>query len=59
MARNKRFERLKYETASELGVNIDQGGNLTTRDAGSVGGRMVQKMIQAAETQFGGTTTRR
>ena len=38
---------LKYEIANELGVNLKQGynGDLTARENGSVGGRMVQRMI--------------
>ena len=41
------------ESASELGVNLKQGynGDLTAREAGSIGGRMVQKMINAYKMQ--------
>ena len=37
---------MKYEIARELGVNLKQGynGDLTSREAGSVGGQMVKKM---------------
>ena len=37
--------------ASEVGVNLKQGynGDLTSREAGSVGGQMVKKMIEAYE----------
>ena len=38
-------------TPSEVGVNLKQGynGDLTSREAGSVGGQMVKKMIEAYE----------
>ncbi|MDE6021768.1 MAG: alpha/beta-type small acid-soluble spore protein [Ruminococcus sp.] len=47
------MERFKMESASEMGVNLKQGynGDLTAREAGSVGGRMVQKMIEAYKNQ--------
>ena len=37
----------KHEVAGELGINLKQGynGDLTSRDAGSIGGMMVKKMI--------------
>lgn len=42
---------LKQEVASELGINLKQGynGDLTSREAGSVGGQMVKKMIESYE----------
>ena len=45
------MERSKMECASEVGVNLKQGynGDLTSRQAGSVGGQMVKKMIEAYE----------
>ena len=45
------MERFKMQSASEVGVNLKQGynGDLTSREAGSVGGQMVKKMIQAYE----------
>ena len=45
------MDKFKMEVASELGVNLKQGynGDLTSRQAGSVGGQMVKKMIQAYE----------
>ncbi len=47
------MERFKMESASEVGVNLKQGynGDLTAREAGAVGGRMVQKMIDAYKNQ--------
>ena len=43
------MERFKMEAASEVGVNLKNGynGDLTSREAGSVGGQMVKKMIDA------------
>ena len=40
------LERFKMESASEMSVNLKDGynGDLTSREAGSIGGRMVQKM---------------
>ena len=45
------LDRFKMEAASEVGVNLNQGynGDLTAREAGSVGGQMVKKMIEHAE----------
>ena len=45
------MNRFKMEAASEVGVNLKQGynGDLTSREAGSVGGQMVKKMIKAYE----------
>lgn len=45
------LERFKMEAASEVGVNLKQGynGDLTSKQAGSVGGQMVKKMIEAYE----------
>ncbi len=45
------MDRFKMEAASEVGVNLKQGynGDLTSRQAGSVGGQMVKKMIEAYE----------
>ena len=45
------LNRVKMEAASEVGVNLKQGynGDLTSKQAGSVGGQMVKKMIQKYE----------
>ena len=45
------LDRFKMEAASEVGVNLKQGynGDLTSREAGSVGGKMVKKMIKSYE----------
>ena len=41
----------KMEAANEVGVNLKQGynGDLTSKQAGSIGGQMVKKMIKAYE----------
>ena len=45
------MDRFKMEAAAEVGVNLKQGynGDLTSRQAGSIGGQMVKKMIEAYE----------
>ena len=45
------LNKFKMEAASGVGVNLKQGynGDLTSREAGSVGGQMVKKMIEAYE----------
>lgn len=45
------LNRFKMEAANEVGVNLKQGynGDLTARQAGSIGGQMVKKMIQSYE----------
>ena len=45
------MDRFKMESANEVGVNLKNGynGELTYRQAGSIGGQMVKKMIEAYE----------
>ena len=45
------MDKFKMEAASEVGVNLKDGynGDLTSRQAGSVGGQMVKKMIESYE----------
>jgi small acid-soluble spore protein D (minor alpha/beta-type SASP) len=45
------LNRFKMESANEVGVNLKEGynGDLTSRDAGSVGGQMVKKMVESFE----------
>ena len=45
------MDQFKMEAASEVGVNLKNGynGHLTSREAGSVGGQMVKKMIESYE----------
>ena len=48
------LDKCKMEAAREVGVNLKQGynGDLTSREAGSVGGQMVKKMIEAYENSM-------
>ena len=48
------LNKFKMEAANEVGVNLKQGynGDLTSRQAGSVGGQMVKKMIMKAENDM-------
>ena len=48
------LNRFKMEAANEVGVNLKQGynGDLTSKQAGSVGGQMVKKMIESYENQM-------
>ena len=45
------MDKFKMEAASEVGVNLKNGynGDLTSREAGSVGGQMVKKIIESSE----------
>ena len=45
------MDKFKMEAANEVGVNLTDGynGDLTSREAGSVGGQMVKKMIESYE----------
>ena len=45
------MDRFKMEAASQVGVNLKNGynGDLTSKQAGSIGGQMVKKMIEAYE----------
>lgn len=48
------LDRFKMEVASEIGINLKEGynGDLTSAEAGSVGGNMVKKMIRKQEEQM-------
>jgi len=48
------LNRFKQEVASELGVPLKEGynGDLTSRQAGSIGGEMVRKMIKSQEEKM-------
>lgn len=50
-AAREAMNKFKMEAAGQVGVNLKQGynGDLTSREAGSVGGQMVKKMIEAYE----------
>ena len=63
MARNNRalvpeakeaLDKFKMEAANEVGVNLKQGynGDITAKQAGSVGGQMVKKMIESYENSI-------
>lgn len=45
------MDRFKMEAAAEVGVNLKEGynGELTSRQAGSIGGQMVKRMIESYE----------
>lgn len=47
------LENFKMEAAKEVGVNLEKGynGSLTAKQAGSIGGQMVKKMIESYENQ--------
>ena len=48
------MDKFKMETANEVGVNLKNGynGDLTSKQAGSIGGQMVKKMVQAYENSI-------
>lgn len=48
---NSALNNLKTEVATELGVDL-KSTNLTSRDAGRVGGQMVKKLVEKAENQM-------
>ena len=50
----KALEQFKMQAASEVGVNLNQGynGDLTSRQAGSIGGQMVNNMNPARTMRF-------
>ena len=55
------MKRFKEEVASEIGVPLKEGynGDLTSRQAGSIGGEMVKKMIMKQEEQMSGRSSSR
>jgi small acid-soluble spore protein D (minor alpha/beta-type SASP) len=66
MARNNKIlnpkargalDRLKYETANEVGVRLNEGynGDLKSKDAGQIGGNMVKKMVEDYEIKAEGS----
>lgn len=48
------MDKFKMEAASEVGVTLKDGynGDLTSREAGSVGGQMVKKMVEEYENNL-------
>ena len=51
------LDQFKMEAANEVGVTLTQGynGNLTSKQAGSIGGQMVKKMVEKYENDIKGT----
>ena len=52
----KALEQIKMQAANEVGVNLQNGynGDLTARQAGSIGGQMVKKMVESYENSIKG-----
>jgi len=52
------LDRMKYEVAGEIGINLKQGynGDILAKDAGHIGGQMVRRLIQQAENSMKGNT---
>ena len=50
------LDQMKYEVAGQVGVNLKKGYNcdLTSKEAGYIGGYMVKRMIEQAERQMAG-----
>ncbi|MBR5139947.1 MAG: alpha/beta-type small acid-soluble spore protein [Clostridia bacterium] len=48
------LENFKMQAANEVGVNLKQGynGDLTSKQAGSIGGQMVKKMVESYENSM-------
>ncbi len=48
------LDKFKMEVANEVGVNLKDGynGDITAREAGSIGGQMVKKMVEAYENSI-------
>ena len=48
------LNKFKMQAASEVGVNLKEGynGDITSKQAGSVGGQMVKKMVEAYENNL-------
>ncbi len=57
MSRNRskgKLNKMKYEVANDLNINLKQGynGDLTSKQAGSIGGEIVKRLISQAENQM-------
>jgi len=57
---NDAMNKMKFEAANEVGVNLKQGynGDITSREAGKIGGTMVKKMIDYAKQNMPGGNQR-
>jgi hypothetical protein len=55
-AAKQAMSQMKHEVASELGITLNNGynGDITSKNAGYIGGTMVKKMIEAQERQMSG-----
>ena len=55
-AARQKMENMKYEIANEIGVDLKKGynGDLTSKEAGYVGGYMTKKLVEMAEQQLAG-----
>ena len=53
-SKSEAMQRFKQECANEVGVNLKSGynGDLTSKEAGSIGGEMVKKMIKSQTEQM-------
>jgi hypothetical protein len=53
------LDNMKFEIAGEFGIQLNPGynGDIRARDAGTIGGNMVKRMIQQVELQMAGSTT--
>ena len=47
------LDNMKYEVSQQMGINLTKGynGNLSSKDAGTVGGQMVRKMVEDYQRQ--------
>jgi small acid-soluble spore protein D (minor alpha/beta-type SASP) len=55
------LEQIKMQAANEVGVNLNNNGyngELTSRQAGSIGGQMVKKMVESYENQAKGNSAK-
>lgn len=52
--KNQALEQFKTEAAKELGITLGQNynGDLTAKQAGSIGGRMVKKIVEQYENKL-------
>lgn len=56
----KALEQMKYEIASELGINFPKDayhGELTSREAGQIGGNITRRLVQQAEQSISGSSS--
>jgi len=53
------LDNMKFEIAGEFGIQLNPGynGDIRAKDAGTIGGNMVKRMIQQVELQMAGSTT--